>query len=154
MDPDLLIRRRPMTNLVILTGRIARDPETRTTQGGTSITSISVVTDRPARNKEGKTYKDESGYTAKDSEFHRVTCFNGLGKNVAQYCTKGQLVSVQGRTGLNGLWLALGVGLGRLGTGKHIGRASEKQNAAKASKEHLLLLADASVQPCDLRCGR
>jgi single-strand DNA-binding protein len=97
MDPDLLIRRTPMTNLVILTGRIARDPETRTTQGGTSITSISVVTDRPARNKEGKTYKDESGYTAKDSEFHRVTCFNGLGKNVAQYCTKGQLVSVQGR---------------------------------------------------------
>ena len=74
-----------MTNLVILVGRIARDPETRTTQGGTNITSISVVTDRPAR-KDGKTYKDENGYTAKDSEFHRVTCFNGLGENVAKYC--------------------------------------------------------------------
>ena len=85
-----------MTNLVILVGRIARDPETRTTQGGTSITSISVVTDRPAR-KDGKTYKDENGYTAKDSEFHRVTCFNGLGQNVAKYCTKGQLVTVEGR---------------------------------------------------------
>ena len=86
-----------MTNLVILVGRIARDPETRTTQSGSSITSISVVTDRPARNKEGKTYKDENGYTAKDSEFHRVTCFNGLGQNVAKYCTKGQLVSLEGR---------------------------------------------------------
>jgi single-strand DNA-binding protein len=64
--------------------------------GGTSITSISVVTDRPAR-KDGKTYKDENGYTAKDSEFHRVTCFNGLGQNVAKYCTKGQLVTVEGR---------------------------------------------------------
>ena len=85
-----------MTNLVILVGRIARDPETRTTQGGTGITSISVATDRPAR-KEGKTSKDENGYTAKDSEFHRITCFNGLGQNVAKYCTKGQLVTVEGR---------------------------------------------------------
>ena len=85
-----------MTNLVILVGRIARDPETRTTTGGTSITSLPVVTDRPAR-KDGKTYKDENGYTAKESEFHRVTCFNGLAKTVGQYCSKGQLVSVQGR---------------------------------------------------------
>ena len=85
-----------MTNLVILVGRIARDPESRTTQGGTTVTSISVVTDRPAR-KEGKTYKDENGFTAKDSEFHRVTCFNGLGQNVGKFCTKGQLVTVEGR---------------------------------------------------------
>ena len=79
-----------MTNLVILVGRIARDPETRTTTGGTSITSLSVVTARPAR-KDGKTYKDEHGYTAKNSEFHRITCFNGLGQNVARFCSKGQL---------------------------------------------------------------
>jgi single-strand DNA-binding protein len=86
-----------MTNIVILTGRIARDPETRETKSGTSVTGITVVTDRPARDKDGKTYKDENGYTAKDSEFHRVTCFNGLAKTVGQYCSKGQLVSVQGR---------------------------------------------------------
>ncbi|HMT41605.1 MAG TPA: single-stranded DNA-binding protein [Sphingorhabdus sp.] len=86
-----------MTNLVILVGRISRDPESRSTQGGSSITTINVVTDRPARNKEGKTFKDENGYTVKDAEFHRVTCFNGLGQNVAKYCKKGQLVSVEGR---------------------------------------------------------
>ncbi|KEO90491.1 single-stranded DNA-binding protein [Erythrobacter longus] len=86
-----------MTNIAILTGRLARDPETRQTSGGTSITAITVVTDRPARNAEGKTYKDENGYTAKESEFHRVTCFNGLSKTVAEHCTKGQLISVQGR---------------------------------------------------------
>jgi single-strand DNA-binding protein len=86
-----------MTNLVILTGRLDRDPESRETKGGTSVTGITVVTDRPARDKDGKTYKDENGYTAKDNEFHRVTCFNGLSKTVGQFCTKGQLVSVQGR---------------------------------------------------------
>ena len=86
-----------MTNLVVLIGRIARDPESRTTQGGTTVTQVSVVTDRPARDKDGKTYKDEKGYTVKDAEFHRVTCFNGLGQNVAKYCAKGQLVSVEGR---------------------------------------------------------
>ena len=50
-----------MTNLVILVGRIARDPETRTTGGGTQITQISVVTDRPAR-KDGKTFKVDVRY--------------------------------------------------------------------------------------------
>jgi single-strand DNA-binding protein len=47
--------------------------------------------------KDGKTYKDEHGYTAKDSEFHRITCFNGLGQNVAKFCSKGQLVTIEGR---------------------------------------------------------
>jgi single-strand DNA-binding protein len=86
-----------MTNITLLVGRVTRDPETRQTNGGTDITTLSVVTDRPARDKDGKTYKDKDGYTVKDAEFHRVTCFNGLGKNVAQYCTKGQMVSVKGR---------------------------------------------------------
>ena len=86
-----------MTNLVILTGRIARDPEPRETRSGTSVTSFTLVTDRPARDKDGKTYKDENGYTAKESEFHRITCFNGLAQTVSQHCTKGQLISLQGR---------------------------------------------------------
>ena len=86
-----------MTNIALIVGRLARDPETRDTSRGTTVTQISVVTDRPARDKEGKTYMDDKGYTAKDSEFHRVTCFNGLGKSVSQFCTKGQMVSVKGR---------------------------------------------------------
>ena len=86
-----------MTNIAIITGRLARDPEARTTHGGTSVTGITVVTDRPLRDKDGQTYKDKNGFTAKESEFHRVTCFNGLAKTVGQYCSKSQLVSVQGR---------------------------------------------------------
>ena len=49
------------------------------------------------RDSEGKTYKDESGFTAKDTEWHRVTCFNGLGRVIAQHAVKGMLVSVRGR---------------------------------------------------------
>ena len=60
-----------MTNLVILVGRIARDPETRATQSGTKITQVSVATDRPAR-KEGKTFKDENGYTVNVQLLHQA----------------------------------------------------------------------------------
>lgn len=37
-----------MTNLVILTGRLARDSESREAKGGTSVTGITVVNDRSA----------------------------------------------------------------------------------------------------------
>ena len=86
-----------MTNTVLLVGNLGADPETRSTNGGTDITTFSVGTSRPKRDSEGKTFKDASGYTAKDTEWHRITCFNGLGRTIAQYATKGMLVSVRGR---------------------------------------------------------
>jgi single-strand DNA-binding protein len=86
-----------MTNIVLLVGNLGADPESRTTSGGTDITTISVGTSRPKRDSEGKTFKDASGFTAKDTEWHRVTCFNGLGRIIEQHATKGMLVSVRGR---------------------------------------------------------
>ena len=86
-----------MTNIVLLVGNLGNDPELRSTSGGTDVASFSLGTSRPKRDAEGKTYKDESGFTAKDTEWHRVTCFNGLGRVVAQHATKGRLVSVKGR---------------------------------------------------------
>ena len=86
-----------MTNIVLLVGNLGGDPELRSTNGGTDVTTFSLGTSRPRRDSEGKTYKDESGFTAKDTEWHRVTCFNGLGRVVAQHATKGMLVSVKGR---------------------------------------------------------
>ena len=73
------------------------DPELRSTNGGTDVASFSLGTSRPKRDSEGKTYKDASGFTAKDTEWHRVTCFNGLGRIIAGHATKGMLVSVRGR---------------------------------------------------------
>jgi single-strand DNA-binding protein len=86
-----------MTNIVLLVGNFGADPESRTTNGGTDVTTFSLGTSRPRRDSEGKTYKDASGFTAKDTEWHRVTCFNGLGRVIAQHAVKGMLVSVRGR---------------------------------------------------------
>ncbi len=86
-----------MTNIVLLVGTLGGNPELRSTSGGTDVTSFSLGTSRPKRDSEGKTFKDESGFTAKDTEWHRVTCFNGLGRTVAQHAGKGMLVSVKGR---------------------------------------------------------
>ena len=85
-----------MQNIVILAGNIGQDPETRTTQGGTSITHFTLATSRP-RYSEGKVVRDENGYRVQDTEWHRITCFNGLGKTVQQYCEKGMKVLVRGR---------------------------------------------------------
>ena len=86
-----------MTNIVLLVGNLGGDPELRSTNGGTDVASFSLGTSRPKRDSEGKTYTDERGFTAKDTEWHRVTCFNGLGRVVAQHAGKGMLVAVKGR---------------------------------------------------------
>ena len=85
-----------MQNLVILAGNVGATPEVRTTQGGTKITQFSLATSRPKRDSEGKIIK-ENGRRVEDTEWHRITCFNGVGKTVAQYVDKGQKVMVRGR---------------------------------------------------------
>lgn len=78
-------------NIVTLTGRVAKDPDTRN-----SVTTLIVATDR-VKLKDGKSYIDEAtGYTAKESEFHKVTCFSGLGRGAATR-KKGDVVAVTGR---------------------------------------------------------
>jgi single-strand DNA-binding protein len=86
-----------MTNIVLLVGNLGADPDLRTASGETDIASFSLGTSRPKRDAEGKTFKDASGFTAKETEWHRVTCFNGLGRIVAMHAAKGMLVSVRGR---------------------------------------------------------
>ncbi|WP_242141080.1 single-stranded DNA-binding protein [Sphingomonas sp. TREG-RG-20F-R18-01] len=86
-----------MQNLVILAGNVGATPEVRTTQGGTKITNFSLATSRPKRDQDGKTMKDGEGRRVEDTEWHRITCFNSVGKTVAQYVEKGQKVMVRGR---------------------------------------------------------
>lgn len=85
-----------MQNIVILAGNIGQDPETRSTNGGTKITHFTLATSRP-RYTDGKPVKDDQGNRVQDTEWHRITCFNGLGTTVQKYCSKGMKVLVRGR---------------------------------------------------------
>ena len=85
-----------MQNIVILAGNIGQAPETRTTNGGTDITHFTLATARP-RYSEGRVIRDVNGYRVQDTEWHRITAFNGLGKTIQQHCEKGMKVLVRGR---------------------------------------------------------
>ena len=77
-------------NNVNIAGRVVKDPATRG-----SVTTLIVATDR-VKLKDGKTYIDEAtGYTAKETEFHKVTCFNGLSRSGASR-KKGDAVAISG----------------------------------------------------------
>lgn len=70
-------------NQVILMGRLTRDPETRTTPSGKTITSFSLAVDR--------------GGQEDQADFFDVTAWEKLGELVAQYLSKGRRCLVQGR---------------------------------------------------------
>lgn len=85
-----------MQNIVILAGHIGQTPEVRNTNGGTQIGNFSLATSRPRYN-DGKPVKDDQGRRVQDTEWHRITVFNGLAKTVEKYCDKGMKVLVRGR---------------------------------------------------------
>ena len=85
-----------MQNIVILAGNIGHAPETRATEGGTSVTRFSLATSRP-RLIDGQVLRDEAGARIEDTEWHRIICFNGLGRVVQDRCGKGSKVLVRGR---------------------------------------------------------
>ena len=78
-----------MKNTVILAGHVGSNPETRMTQNGAAITTLSIATTR--------SFNDNEGKRQSETEWHRITCFNGTGKQVAEHVSKGALVMVTGR---------------------------------------------------------
>lgn len=78
-----------MKNTVILVGYVGNTPETRETQSGAQITNLSLATSR--------NFKDGEGNRQTETEWHRVTCFTGIGKSVAEHIAKGAMIMVTGR---------------------------------------------------------
>ena len=76
-------------NRVIITGNLTRDPELRSTPGGTSVCSLRV-----AVNTRGK---DADGQWVDKPNYFDVTVWGQQGENCAQYLAKGRPVAVDGR---------------------------------------------------------
>lgn len=78
-----------MINKVILLGNLGRDPETRHTQSGTAVCTLSVATSRRQ--------KSQSGQFEDKTEWHRVTVWDKRAEVCAKYLAKGRQVYVEGR---------------------------------------------------------
>ena len=67
-------------NRVIVTGNLTRDPELRSTPGGTSVCSLRIAVN--SRRKEGDQWVDKPNY-------FDVTVWGQQGENCAQYLSQG-----------------------------------------------------------------
>ncbi len=76
-------------NKVILLGNLGNDPESRYTQGGMAIVTLSIATT--------SVRKDREGNTQEKTEWHRVKAFGKLGEICAEYLRKGRQVYIEGR---------------------------------------------------------
>jgi single-strand DNA-binding protein len=76
-------------NKVILVGRLGRDPETRYTSSGQAVCNFSIATDRA--------YKDRTGQTQKQTEWHKIVAWGKLAEICQQYLKKGSQIFIEGR---------------------------------------------------------
>lgn len=77
-----------MLNKVQIIGRLGKDPELRYTQSGSPVCNLSVATD--------ESYTGQDGNKVEKTEWHRITAFQRVAENCANYLTKGSLIYVEG----------------------------------------------------------
>lgn len=76
-------------NRAQLIGNLTRDPETRTTPNGQTVTSFGIAT--------SSQWKDASGQKQERVEFHNIVAWGKLAEICQQYLGKGRKVFVEGR---------------------------------------------------------
>ena len=76
-----------MINRAVLTGRLTKDPELRTTQSGLSVASFNLAVDRP--------FKDNNGNYGAD--FISCVIWRKAAENFCNFTSKGSLVGIDGR---------------------------------------------------------
>jgi len=78
-----------LRNQVQLIGRLGADPEMHEFSNGNSKVSINLAT--------SETYKNKAGDQITDTQWHNVIAWNGTGKYIKSYMTKGTEIMVQGK---------------------------------------------------------
>ena len=73
-------------NKVFLIGNLTRDPETRTTQGGTTVCSFTIAVNRRMK-QDGQ----------QETDFLNIVAWQKLGELCQKYLAKGRKCSVVGR---------------------------------------------------------
>ncbi|MDX6583793.1 MAG: single-strand DNA-binding protein [Solirubrobacterales bacterium] len=76
-------------NTVVITGNLTRDPELRSTGGGTSVCDMRVAVNSRR--------KDQSGNWVDKPNYFDVTVFGAQGENCSTYLSKGRPVAIEGR---------------------------------------------------------
>jgi len=79
----------PNLNKVMLMGNLTRDPELKSTQGGTSVCKFGLAINRR--------WTDASGTTKEDTTFVDCVAWGKTGEAIAKYLAKGKPVYVEGR---------------------------------------------------------
>ena len=77
-----------MINKVILVGRLGKDPETKSTPGGTTVAKFTMATDEK--------FTDKSGEKQERTEWHNIVAWARLAEICGQYLRKGSLVYIEG----------------------------------------------------------
>lgn len=76
-----------MLNVVVLIGRLTKDPELRYTPSGKAVCQFRLAVDRGTSNPQGE----------KETDFFDVVVWEKQAENCANFLSKGRLVAVNGR---------------------------------------------------------
>jgi single-strand DNA-binding protein len=77
-------------NRVVMTGNLTRDPELRSTSGGTSVCSLRIACNTRRKDQTTGDWVDKPN-------FFDVTVWGAQGENCARFLSKGRPVAIDGR---------------------------------------------------------
>ena len=75
-----------MVNQIVLVGRIARTPETKTTENGRKMATLTLAVPRNYKNSNGEY----------DTDFLDCTLWSSVAESTSEYCETGDMIGIKG----------------------------------------------------------